>query len=71
MAFIGFVINVLALSVGGSHPVTITSLIASFWAWGIATNFRAHPHDIPNYVVWLNIGSLIVGIVMLVVGVTS
>ena len=32
MAFIGVVINIIALSVGGSNPVTIISLIAAIWA---------------------------------------
>ena len=71
MAFIGVVINIIALSVGGSNPVTIISLIAAIWAAGIASNFRAHPQDIPSYAALLGIGSFIVGTIMLIVGAAS
>ena len=71
MAFIGVIINIIALSVGGSSPVTVISLIAAIWAAGIASNYRAHPQDIPSYAALLGIGSLIVGIIMLIVGAAS
>ncbi len=71
MAFLGVIINVIALIVGGGNPVTIISLIAAIWAAGIADNFMAHPQDIPNYAALLGIGSFIVGIIMLIVGATS
>ena len=72
MGFLSIVLNVVALIVGGARGITIVSLIAAIWAYGIASNFRGEdPRNMPTYAAWLGFGSFITGIVMIIVGVAS
>lgn len=71
MAFISVLINGFAVATTSGHPVAIVSLVAAIWAWGIASNFRDDPMNIPNYASLLGILSLVVGPIMLIVGLAS
>lgn len=71
MAFISVLINGFAVATTSGHPVAIVSLVAAIWAWGIASNFRDDPMNIPNYASFLGILSLVVGPIMLIVGLAS
>jgi|ETNmetMinimDraft_3_1059899.scaffolds.fasta_scaffold841610_1 hypothetical protein len=71
MAFASFLVcGGAALSTGG-HPVAIAALVGALWSWGIASNFRADPYDMPNYVPLLSVSSGIIGVVMLIVGLSG
>ena len=49
----------------------VASFIASIWAYGIHSNFRRDPQNIPDYAVILSITSGIAGIVLLIIGFSS
>ncbi len=71
MAFWVVVLNVAAVWATGGHGLAIAALVGAIWSWGIASNFRGDPQNIPNYVAWLYPVCGVIGIVMLLVGLAS
>ncbi len=70
-AFLGIVINIIAVIVTSGNGIAIASMIGSIFAYGISSNFRSDPQNIPGYATLLFLVSGILGIVMLIVGATS
>ena len=71
MASLVILINIGAAWATGGHWLAIVSLVGSIWARGIAGNFRSDPQSMPNYAVPLTLVCGIIGIVMLIVGLSS
>ena len=71
MASLAVLVNIGAVWAMGGHWITIVSLIGSIWARGIASNFRGNPYSMPNYAVSLMLVTGVIGIVMLIVGLSS
>jgi len=71
MAFLVVLLNVGAVAASGGHGLAIISLIGAIWSWGVASNFRHDPENIPGYTVLLTLAAAVVGIIMLIVGVAS
>ena len=71
MASFVVLVNIGAVWTMGAHWLAIVSLIGSIWARGIAGNFRGDPQGMPSYAVSLTLVCGIIGIVMLIVGVSS
>ena len=71
MASFVVLVNIGAVWAMGGHWLAIVSLVGSIWARGIASNFRSDPHSMPNYVVPLTLVCGIIGVVMLIVGLSS
>jgi hypothetical protein len=49
----------------------VASLIASIWAFGIFSNYRRDPMNVPGYAVHLSTASGIAGVVLLIIGLTA
>ena len=71
MASFVVLVNIGAVWTMGAHWLAIVSLIGSIWARGIASNFRGDPHSMPNYAVSLMLVTGVIGVVMLIVGLSS
>ena len=71
MASLVILINIGAAWATGGHWLAIVSLVGSIWARGIAGNFRSDPQSMPNYAVPLTLVCGIIGVVMLIVGLSS
>ncbi len=71
MAFLVVLLNVGAVVASGGHGLAIVSLIGAIWSWGVVSNFRHDPENIPGYTMLLSLVAAAVGIITLIVGVTS
>ena len=74
MFFIVLIVNVVSLVAnwGGNLQVgAIISLVAALWAFGIASNYRTDPQDIPNFAALMSMVSGVVGIALAVAGFVS
>jgi hypothetical protein len=71
VAFLVVLINVGAVAATNGHLVAIISLVGAIWSWGVARNFSRDPEDMPNYTVFLTLGTGVAGIVMSIVGLIS
>jgi hypothetical protein len=71
MASLVILINIGAVWTTGGHWLAIVSLVGAIWSRGIASNFRGDPHSMPNYAVSLMLVTGVIGIVMLIVGLSS
>ncbi|MDG2428489.1 MAG: hypothetical protein P8M16_08685 [Acidimicrobiales bacterium] len=71
MATMVILVNVGAVWSTGGHWLAIVSLAGAIWARGIASNFRRDSHNMPNYAVSLMLATGVIGIVMLIVGLSS
>jgi len=71
VASIVVLVNIGAVWSTGGHWLAIVALVGSIWARGIASNFRDDPHGMPNYAVSLTLATGVIGLVMLIVGLSS
>ena len=49
----------------------MASLIASIFAFGIFANYKNDPLNAPTYAVWLSTGSGVVGLILLISGLSQ
>jgi uncharacterized membrane protein len=75
MGLLMIFINVIAVMVNygktDQSGFAVVSLIAAIFSYGIFINFKSDPLNAPNYAVWLSTGSGLVGIVLLITGLSQ
>lgn len=75
MAFFMILVNVLATIVNygktDQSGFAVVSLIASIFAFGIFANYKNDPLNAPTYAVWLSTGSGVVGLILLISGLSQ
>jgi hypothetical protein len=75
MAILMILVNVLATIVNYGETdqsgFAVVSLIASIFAYGIFANFRSDPQNAPTYASILSMGSGLVGLILLISGLSQ
>ncbi len=72
MFVITLLLNIASVAVNrgtGLMVPAIISLVASIWAFGIASNFRGDPMNIPSYSAFISIVSAAGGLILLLIGI--
>ena len=75
MAVLMILVNIVATVVNygktDQSGFAVASLIASIFAFGIFANYKNDPQNAPTYAVWLSTGSGVIGLILLISGLSQ